>query len=268
MGFFGRSYMKPGPGVSKDEPRKKGAARFFELLFREFWDFTKLNMLFCLCVIPSAIVFLLGFIFLYPSISFIISFFLALAFAFPIGGALTAYIYYITKMMRDEPSYVWYEFKRKFKENYKQAAPVGMVSTAFVYTQIMLWVLLIMGEVEGTFVWFFVAILSLAIFGMISPYIFMHLAYIDLKTSGIVKNSVLMSFGYFPRSFMGALMGGLTWIIFALFFPASMIALPFVFIISVSISLLMTLMWVWKPFDAQFKIEETLIERRKEEENA
>ena len=259
--------MKPGPGVSKDEPRKQGAARFFELLFREFWDFMKLNILFCLIALPSVLVFLFGFIALYPYLAFIISFFLAVALAFPIGGALTAYIFYITKMMRDEPSYVWYEFKRKFKENYKQAAPVGMVSTAFVYTQIMLWTLLTSpySGVDGGFLWFFAGILSLVIFGMITPYIFMHLAYIDLKTSAMFKNSILMSFGYFPRSFMAAFLGGLPWIIFGLFFPASLIAIPFVGFIVVSISILLTLMWAWKPFDSHFKIEETLVARLDEE---
>ena len=30
MGLFTRNFDKPGPGVSPDAPRKKGAARFFE----------------------------------------------------------------------------------------------------------------------------------------------------------------------------------------------------------------------------------------------
>ena len=32
MGLFMRNFDKPGPGVSPDAPRKKGAARFFEIL--------------------------------------------------------------------------------------------------------------------------------------------------------------------------------------------------------------------------------------------
>ena len=36
MGLFTRNFDKPGPGVSPDAPRKKGAARFFEILGRDF----------------------------------------------------------------------------------------------------------------------------------------------------------------------------------------------------------------------------------------
>ena len=73
-----------------------------------------------------------------------------------------------------------------------------------------------------------------------------------------------MSFGHFPRSFMGALAGGIMWIGFALYFPYTMIAIPFILIFGITTSMLLSLMWVWKPFDKTFKIEETLIERMKD----
>jgi len=262
MGLFNRNFNKPGPGVRKDEPRKKGAARFFELLGRDFWDLIKLNMLLCICVIPSGIIFAFGLLGLYSGIAFILSLFLA----FPVGGAFVAYVYYITKMMRDDPSYVWYEFKRKFKENYRQAAPIGIMCAAFVYAQILLWGSIVVGEPGENILWFFIALFSLLLFGMITPYIFMHFAYIDLKTAGIIKNSVLMSFGYFPRSFLGAVSGGIMWIVFALFFPVSMIFLPIIALAGMSISSLLCLMWGWQPFDKHFNIEETLIKRIEEEE--
>ena len=266
MGLFSRNYDKPGPGVKKDEPRKKGAARFFELWIREFGDLVKLNLLFSLCILPSIVVFVLGLLFFYPSLAFLVAFSISLLLAFPIGGAITACVYYITKMMRDDPSYVWYEFKRKFLENYRQAAPVGMLCASFVYAQILLWVSMIVDQPGGDILWFIIGLVSLTIFGMITPYIFMHFAYIDLKTLGIIKNSVLMTFGHFPRSFMGALMGGIIWIIFALYFPVSMMAIPFILIFVITTAMLMCFMWVWKPFDTTFKIEETLIERVKEED--
>ena len=75
-----------------------------------------------------------------------------------------------------------------------------------------------------------------------------------------------MSFGHFPRSFMGALMGGMIWIAFALYFPLSMVAVPFLLLFGITTSMLLCLMWVWKPFDTTFKIEETLIKRARENE--
>jgi len=262
MGLFSRNFNKPGPGVSKDEPRKKGAARFFELLFRDLGDLVKLNLLFCLCAAPSFIVFMAGILGFYTLFAIALS----LILAFPIGGAMVSYVYYITKMMRDDPSYVWYEFKRKFLENFKQAAPVGMLCAAFIYAQVLLWDSLLFSQAGVDLLWFLIAIMSLLLFGMISPYIFMHLAYIDLGTFKIFKNSILMTFGYFPRSFMGALLGGILWIIFILFIPDSIMVFPLMLLIGASISILMCLSWVWKPFNEYFKVEETLIEKEKEKE--
>jgi len=266
MSLFNRNFNKPGPGVNKDEPRKKGAARFFELWTREFGDLVKLNLLLCICILPSLVVFLFGFLVFFPSPAFLLTFIASLLIAFPVGGAVSACVYYITKMMRDDPSYVWYEFKRKFLENYRQAAPAGILCAAFVYAQIILWVSMFLSEQNGDVVWFFAGLFSLIFFGMITPYIFMHFSYIQLKSLGILKNSILMTFRFLPRSFMGALMGGLVWIVCALFFPLSMIAIPFILIFGITTSMLMCLMWVWKPFDTVFKVEETLVERAKEEE--
>jgi len=263
MGLFSRNYNKPGPGVPKDTPRKKGSARFFELLTRDLGDLVKLNLIFSVCAAPTIIMFLAG---LFGYLNAGMAFILSLVLAFPVGGALVAYVYYITKMMRDDPSYVWFEFKRKFLENYLQAAPTGILCTAFVYAQVLLWGNMILGDPGGDLLWLLIALLSVLIFSMITPYIFMHFAYVDLKALRIIKNSVLMSFGYLPRSFMGALQGGILWIAFILFIPLSLMFAPFIALFVVSVSILLCLMWVWPPFDAYFKVEETLTEKLEKED--
>lgn len=61
MGLFNPNYSKPGPGVSKDEPKKKGLARFYQIFIRKFWDLIKLNFLYTLTLIPTfAIIFVLS----------------------------------------------------------------------------------------------------------------------------------------------------------------------------------------------------------------
>ena len=75
-----------------------------------------------------------------------------------------------------------------------------------------------------------------------------------------------MTFAYLPRSFMGAILGGLFWIITALYFPDSLLlGLPLIIIFANTVSMLLNLMWTWKPFDSSFNIEETLIQRKEEE---
>jgi len=178
--------------------------------------------------------------------------------AFPIGGVVTAYIFYITMMLRDEPSNVWYEFKRKFKENFKQAAPVGMICTLILYAQVLLWGFLLQGESGHEVLWVLVTLLTMLLFFMITPYLFMQFAYINLNTFQIIKNSFIVAFSHFLRSLMGALFGSAMWVILALYFPPSMSLLPAVFFIGISISMLFCLMWVWPSFDKIFQIEETL----------
>jgi uncharacterized membrane protein YesL len=194
-----------------------------------------------------------------------VMFVLSMVLAFPVGGGLVAYVYYITKMMRDDPSYVWYEYKRKFIENFRQAAPIGMLCTVFVYAQILIWGSLYNMLLENEFVsdifWYLATLLAVILFMMIMPYIFMHLAYIRLKTFQIIKNSILMSFAYIPRSFMGALTGSILWVLIALNMPVSLVFFPLIILIVISLSMLLNLMWVWPPFNNHFKVEETLIER-------
>ena len=267
MGIFSRNFNKPGPGVSKDEPRKKGTARLIELLGRHFGDLVKLNLLFCLCVAPSVVVFILSILF-YNPITQAVAFILSLVLAFPVGGVITSCVYYVTKMMRDDPSYVWFEFKRKFVENFKQAAPMGILCTAFVYAQVLLWISFVASDpATGNLLLIVAALLSLVVFGMITPYIFLHFAYVELGTFKIIKNSVLMSFGYLPRSFMGSILGGIIWTVFALFFPASMLLFfPVIIFFGVTLSMLLCMMWTWAPFDKHFKVEETLVARMQEAE--
>lgn len=270
MGLFSRNYNKPGPGIPKDMPRKKGAARFFELLLRDFSDLVKLSLLISLIALPSVVMFVLAawfYIFGAPEMGVnLIFMLLSLVFAFPIGGGLVACYFNITRFMRDDPSYVWFDFKRKFKENYKQAAPMGMVCTLFVYWEILLWLQMYYAMVTEQYtggLWMIIlVVLSLLMFFMITPYIFMHYAYVNLRTWPILKNSLLMSFAYLPRSFMGAVLGSAIWVLIALTVPASLLALPFVPLILVSLSMLMQLSWVWPPFDKFHNIEETLIKMK------
>ena len=43
---------KDTPGIAKDAPKKKGFARYFEILWREFFPLLKLNLLFIISCLP------------------------------------------------------------------------------------------------------------------------------------------------------------------------------------------------------------------------
>ena len=237
-----------------DEPRKKGVRRFAEILARDFRGLIKLNLLYCLCVLPSVVLFLSCLFGVLNQAALL----LLLPAAFPVGGAGCALSFCITKMLRDEPGYVLYDFKRKFKENVKQAALPGILYAVFVCAQVYLWGSLVVSGAAGSLGWLILGFASLMMVWMISPYFFLQVAYIDLKSMQIVKNSVLISFGAAARSIAGAVTGGAVWIVFFLLLPDSLLFIPIILLFGFSLSRLLNLMWVWPPVDRQFSIEKTL----------
>ena len=64
FGFFGfGNYSRPGPGVSKDEPKKPAYIRYFQLMGRKFGKLMQLNLLFLVPV--AVVVFLMGCLFFF-----------------------------------------------------------------------------------------------------------------------------------------------------------------------------------------------------------
>jgi len=260
MGLFSRDFNKAGPGVPKDEPRKTGVLRFFEIITREYRDLMKVNMLFFLCVLPSIVLFFLG---LFGIFGF--GLMLSIILTYPVGGALAASMFCITRMLRDDPGFLWDDFKRKFTENLRQAGIVGVITVTFLYTQVFLFWLPIMADWEVVGIaWVIGGILLFLFYAMITPYVFLHYAYIKLGTFQIVKNSVLIVLSNPGRSFLGAVIGLVPWFALFFFFPLSLVFFPLIPFIVFVFSWLLTLMWVWPVFNQRFSIEETLISEHEE----
>ena len=55
MGLFHQNFDKPGPGISPNAPRKKGAARYFEVLTRDFSTFWMAGLLAMISSLPFAL---------------------------------------------------------------------------------------------------------------------------------------------------------------------------------------------------------------------
>ena len=264
MAFFRDLYSKPGPGVHREAPRKTGAPRFFEILARDIADLVKLNFLFLACCAPSAALFVC-FVLGVGGVFSIIFLLLSLVAAFPAGGAVSACYYCIAKMLRDDPGFVWFDFKRKFKENYLAAIPVGIFCVLVFYIQVYTLILLTGSGGAGVEPWMLVVnIVALLAIGMIMPYVFVQIPHFYLKGGALMKNSLILAFMYAPRSIMASVMGNAIWAVYAFFFPFSILFTPFIAIIVFSLNWLLTLMWIWKPVNEQFKIEETLAKRKEE----
>ena len=108
MGLFTRNFDKPGPGVSPDAPRKKGAARFFEILGRDFSTIWLAGILAMLGGLPFAA----GVWFAVETHSLV-----PLVIAGVLGGMIAAPQIVglndtILRTLRDEPGYWWETYRR------------------------------------------------------------------------------------------------------------------------------------------------------------
>ena len=126
MGLFTRNFDKPGPGVSPDAPRKKGAARFFEILGRDFSTIWLAGILAMLGGLPFAA----GVWFAVETHSLV-----PLVIAGVLGGMIAAPQIVglndtILRTLRDEPGYWW--------ESYVQVALLDMSFAGLLKNSLML----------------------------------------------------------------------------------------------------------------------------------
>lgn len=100
-GFFGLfDYSKPGPGVDKNAPQKKGFVVFFEIYFRKFWKLCVANLLYVLVSLPVVT-----------------------------GGLAEVGLTYITRnFAREKHVFVAGDFFDTIKKNWKQALPMGLIN--------------------------------------------------------------------------------------------------------------------------------------------
>lgn len=105
MKLFFLDYNKEGPGVDRDAPPKVGLELFFDLFVREFTSLIKLNIYFIISYIP---IITIG----------------------PAIGALTAVT---MRMVQDQPSDLFYDFREAFKKNWKYSFVSGFIAAIFIF---------------------------------------------------------------------------------------------------------------------------------------
>lgn len=157
MGLFNSNYSKPGPGIDKNAPKKKGLSLFYDIFFRKFWDLIKLNLLYAVTLIPvfAIIMLLSGMItnsyadayggiiaqvlgmsapdiqnpeYSQMLITFDLAFRVVISMAFTIfvgGGPMTAGFVYILKCFINEvPVFLASDYFAAVKANLRQSVPV------------------------------------------------------------------------------------------------------------------------------------------------
>ena len=248
MGLFHSDFDKPGPGVAPDAPRKKGAARFFEILGRDFSTIWLAGIL----ALVSSLPFALGLWFAVTTHSLI-----PMLLAGILGGMLAAPQIVglndtVLRALRDEPGYWWVTYRRAWKRNAKASLLPGAICGLLLAMEIFTAFHTETGSV-AVMVAIFVALILLA---GIAQYLYAQVALVDLPFSSLLKNSLMLFLGYLPRSALGILWQGLYWAAIALFWPLSGAVLILTSLwLPCSLSLLAIYPALNKSFDLEAKIK-------------
>ena len=199
---------KPGKGVDENAPPKTGLALFFDVLFRNFFDFMKLSLLFTLFCIP----------------------------VITIPAALTAMSKIAFLMSRDQHYFLWMDFRDTFKKEFVSSTLIGWLyfaalalSGASTYTSAIqaennnfLYVPLLIGSV------------SFILLVMTGFYIFPLLAAIDLTPSQAAKNAFLLAILYQPYNFVTLIIFAVLVFLLVIFTPFTLILWPLFFFMFLS----------------------------------
>ena len=201
MGLFTRNFDKPGPGVSPDAPRKKGAARFFEILGRDLSTIWLAGILAMLGGLPFAA----GVWFAIETHSLV-----PLVIAGVLGGMIAAPQIVglndtILRTLRDEPGYWWETYRRTWKRNLKQSLLPGAVCGLLLAMELFT---LCHIDIAGGQVAVIAVLIALILLAGIAQYLYVQVALLDLSFAGLLKNSLMLFLGYLPRSGLGLLYGG------------------------------------------------------------
>lgn len=229
MGMFGGGYSKPGPGVDKNAPQKKGIFLFFEILTRKIWKLIQTNALYFAVSLPIIIIYY----FLAPVSSdfvtrlmpdvlpegvneaqFISGMQMGFRSMFAVGifalwgsGPATAAYTYITRcFVREQHAWIASDFFAKFKENFKQGIVIAIVDV-IVYFMAYIAITFYFFNFKETdsSVWLvicYLLCLAMMIYTFMHYYIYQVMITFECSMKQLYRNALILAFAKLPMNLL------------------------------------------------------------------
>lgn len=212
-------YTTPGKGVSKDEPKKKGVALFWDILSRKFWKMVSLNLLYILFSIPALIIqwfatyTILTLVFselmtadkeFVSAVVQLCTFSTCIIFSLFGGGASTAGMAYILKNYRtDSHCWLWTDFISTFKSKFLKATGIFITDTVLLFLfAVNVWFYSMFAQNSiVAYLLLGLMFLFLFVFWLMHAYIYPILVSYDKKIFDIYKCSFILAIGKLPTTF-------------------------------------------------------------------
>ncbi len=187
----------PGPGVT-EAPPQNGIRRFWFLFTTHFWKLIELNLLFCLFSIP----------------------------VLTIPAAYCGMNRVLIKLVREGNCFLWHEFIKEFKANFKKSLPFGLFAAFLLFDSYYAFSWSMSAGGTGMdLVLIVIGFLLLGITILFSAYVFVFLPTLDLKNKLIAKNAFILMWTEWKTNFI--ILGCTIAMLFLIvaFFPVSVIFL-------------------------------------------
>lgn len=240
----------PDPGASGDAPRKKGLARFLELVSRDGWNFLKAGALSALCMIPAV---LLGGLCI--SLGSLPLTMLAGIIGGLIAGPTLAGLYdTLLRALRDAAGMWDWDYRKNLKRNRRAAlapgALTGLVDCTLAY---LLRVNLLLDK-QPLFLLILIVVGAAILFALLT-FLWAQSVLLELPFGTKLKNSFLLLFAHPVRGLIAGLIQAAFYLAFVFCAPALLILgiLPGFWIVT-----LMGLHTVYNIVDETFAIEESI----------
>ncbi len=262
MGLFSFNYAKPGPGVDKDAPKKKGIFLYFELFVRKFFKMIQVNMLYFLVSIPYIILmflFVTGIFGRYfgeqltniakeagiddQSVGTMLLIFNAfvtmLIFSlWGSGPASAAYAYVTRCFTREEHAWILSDFFKNFKENFKHSMIILVLDFVILFLMfnaiVQYWNLYLS---SNQFIWailMYLCILAAIVYTFMHFYFYQIMVTFECKFKDLIKNALMLALGKAPMNlFLTVICFVLLMILFNFLHPVFAVFLCFILFYSI-----------------------------------
>lgn len=247
MGLF-FDYNKPGPGVEKNAPKKKGIALYFELLWRNIGKLMLSNILYFAVSLPVIVLYFMivsyflsiampeaaGTIVL-PQIAVIIT--VLVVTLWGTGPVSCGYTYILRNTAREEHTFLFSDFFEKSKESFRHGLVFLIVDVIMLICSFS--ALLVYGQMAeksgGIYtVLFAITVLTLILYTSMHFYMYEFAVTFTDGVISIYKNSIIMAFATIPMCILlGAIICFLSFILLGIFMPTIVIILALVCWVSI-----------------------------------
>ena len=268
MGLF-FNYDKPGPGVEKDGPKKRGAFLFLELLWRKLGKIFLSNMLYVLVSLP---VILLYHFFSFYIMSAILPAELArdgtllnqltliltaiITIFWGTGPVSCGYTFLLRNFAREEHVWLMSDFFEHIRKNFKQSLIIFIIDLVVLFagTNSIYFYFSVAKQYPAMQYLAYFMVVTRIIYTFMHFYMYEFLVTFNVSIKDVFKNSLIMAFASAPINvFLVVFIVVATYVAFSYLTPIAIILVTFLFWVS--------LMRFCIDFSSARKIKKELIDK-------